>query len=361
MDKNIIGLSRDLIIHPGETLSEVLSDRGMTQKELADRVGCTPQTISNIILGKKGISTSLAKKLGYVLGIDSRFWINLQSNYEQELANFEEIENITDEEFGVVRRLKQIIEFAVSSGIFVANNPVEQIIEMRKLLNVGNLTLIPKLAFSGRYRTADQSIDIYVLFAWQRICEILVSSVKIEKSLDTNLLEKCIPDIKEVMFHPVENMCDDLKIIFADCGIAFDIVRNFKGAPVQGFIKKRDDGTIVMCLTIRGKFADQFWFSLFHEIAHIINGDYDNCKIDFLEVKDEIEKVADSWAAEILIPQKDYDMFISNGNFDLESIRRFSKEQRIKPYILIGRLQKDRHLAYNQYSQEKVRYEWIEE
>ena len=36
-EKNLVGLSRDYIIHPGETLAEVIEDREMTQRELAVR------------------------------------------------------------------------------------------------------------------------------------------------------------------------------------------------------------------------------------------------------------------------------------------------------------------------------------
>ena len=38
-EKNLVGLSRDYIIHPGETLAEVIEDREMTQRELAVRTG----------------------------------------------------------------------------------------------------------------------------------------------------------------------------------------------------------------------------------------------------------------------------------------------------------------------------------
>ena len=79
-----IGLSRDFIIHPGETLAEVLEDREMTQKELSIRTGMSEKHISTVINGQKNISSSFAKKLEYALGIETEFWMNLQANYERE-------------------------------------------------------------------------------------------------------------------------------------------------------------------------------------------------------------------------------------------------------------------------------------
>ena len=57
------GLSRDFIIHPGETLHEFLKDRKMSQKELAIRCGVSEKHVSTVLNGKKDISLSFAKKI----------------------------------------------------------------------------------------------------------------------------------------------------------------------------------------------------------------------------------------------------------------------------------------------------------
>lgn len=79
------GIFRDLIIHPGETIADVLDDRGITQLELASRTGGSPSYVNNVIAGKKGISTNFARGLEYALGVPKSFWLNLQANYEAEL------------------------------------------------------------------------------------------------------------------------------------------------------------------------------------------------------------------------------------------------------------------------------------
>ena len=55
-EKNLVGLSRDYIIHPGETLAEVMEDRDMTQRELAVRTGMSEKHISTVILSIPGDS-----------------------------------------------------------------------------------------------------------------------------------------------------------------------------------------------------------------------------------------------------------------------------------------------------------------
>ncbi len=74
MAKNMNGLSREFIIHPGgETLKEILDDRNMSQKELAIRTGVTEPHVSSVVNCQKAISVAYAKKLEYALGIDASF------------------------------------------------------------------------------------------------------------------------------------------------------------------------------------------------------------------------------------------------------------------------------------------------
>lgn len=363
MMENTIGLSRDLIIHPGETLQEVIESRGMNQKELAARINMSESFVSKVIKGEKPISNSMAKKLEYALNIDSRFWANLQSNYNQELEEYKERENISEEELSVIKKIKEIVNFAQRIGLISQGEDViAQVIDMRRILNVSRLTNIPKIALSGCYRKAnDIDCDIYILFAWQKVCELLSESIEVKSLLDTEKLKKRIHEIKAVMFQPAEKMQERLQEIFSECGIAFCLTKNFRGAPVQGFINKRKDGTLMLCMTIRGKFADRFWFTLFHEIAHILNGDVIKSMIDFTFSKDDIEERADADAANMLIPVDDYTNFVAMGDFSLPAIKKMADRHHVKPYIIIGRLQNEELVPYNYFVHEKVRYVWANE
>ena len=96
-----LGISRDLLIHPGETIADILDERGITQAELAARTGVTPAYISMVISGKKDISAKFAMSLEYALDIPKTFWINLQAHYDAELLEVNEIDTITESERNV--------------------------------------------------------------------------------------------------------------------------------------------------------------------------------------------------------------------------------------------------------------------
>lgn len=355
-----IGLSRDFIIHPGETLEEVLEDREMSQRELAIRTGMTEKHISTVIHGQKPISVAFAKKLEYALGIEASFWINLQSNYDRELLEFEELNNISEQELSIQKNLKEVIDcWHDLKWIDKNTTPANLILDLRKLFGVSNLVNITKINYNGAYRAQvkNTNIDPYVVFAWQRMCELLTQNIDIADKIDIEKLKEKIPEIKACMFLRVNQVQKKLTAIFAECGIAFKIVPNFKGAPVQGFIKKSEKGTLILCLTLRQKFADIFWFTLFHEISHILNGDAKNNFVDFDSISSEIENRADKMASEFLINEKAYKSFKASGQYKSDSgIKAFSDSQKVQKYIVIGRLMKDGTIPWS--AKNRLKYNW---
>lgn len=354
------GFSREFIIHPGETLKEILDERGMSQKELALRTGVTESHVSSVINGRKGISVKFAKKLEYALGVDTSFWINLQANYDKELADFEDINMISDNEIEILDKLKDITKYLKQNGLLdpQAYGPI-LVIKLREFLNVSNLEQIPKLSQAVAYRVETTAkVDPYVLLTWLRMCDLITEEEKVEQKLDKEKLKEKIPLMRELVFKEgITEIEPQLKEYLAECGIKFSIVRHFRGAPVQGVIQKNDDGTLSLVMTVRRKFADIFWFTFFHEIGHIVNGDVEDKLIDYESRRGEAENRADEFAANVLIDAKEYRSFVERGDYSLPCIEQFCVEHNMPPYILIGRLQKDRHIKYDQYPNEKLKYD----
>jgi antitoxin HigA-1 len=92
-------------IHPGEILlEEYLKPLGVSQNQLARALGITPKTISEIVLGKRGISPEMSIRLGKFFGQSPRFWLNLQTEHDYRRAMRSE-KALT----GKVRQLKDLL------------------------------------------------------------------------------------------------------------------------------------------------------------------------------------------------------------------------------------------------------------
>lgn len=73
-------------ITPGEILlTEFLEPLGITQYRLAQATGLPQTRISEIVRGKRSITIDTALRLSKALGVDDRFWINIQTDYDLEV------------------------------------------------------------------------------------------------------------------------------------------------------------------------------------------------------------------------------------------------------------------------------------
>lgn len=356
------GISTDLLIHPGETISDLITDRNISQKELAQRLGVSEAFLSDVINGKKDISKTLAKGLEYVFGVSSTFWLNLQANYDSELLSLEEENTVKEEEKETLKELSGVVSNLKKRGLISnKSSKIQTIIELRKYLGVSNLVSLASICPSGAFRMSQKAnINQYVLGAWLCLCKKQISSRKIDSVFKMENVERLITSLKEAMLSPNRDFEKSLYDLFSQYGIAFSIIRNFRGAPVQGYISRKEDGTYQMVLTIRGASADIFWFSLFHELGHIVNGDISRSGTFIDTSYDRTrEEAADRFARDSLIDSDAYEMFVSNGSFTFASISDFSKKQNIPPYIVIGRLQKEELIPWSRFQDKKPKLKWV--
>jgi len=74
-------------IHPGETLREdFLKPLGLTANRLAIELQVSVTRVNDIVPGKRAITADTALRLARYFGITPQFWMNLQANYDLELA-----------------------------------------------------------------------------------------------------------------------------------------------------------------------------------------------------------------------------------------------------------------------------------
>ena len=116
-----------------------------------------------------------------------------------------------------------------------------------------------------------------------------------------------------------------------------------------------DKKSVTLAINDRFKKEDAFWFTLFHEIKHVLQRSYNRTYVSVDEddaVMDEQdienEKDADKFAIDILIPADKYADLLADGDFSNRAIRRFSALTGIDEGITAGRLAKEGHVDFKQ-------------
>lgn len=84
-------------VHPGSYLKELLDELGLSQHRLAQDIGVPPMRISQVVHGKRPVTAEIALRLGRYFGQSPRYWLNLQSRYDMDMAEEELGERVTRE------------------------------------------------------------------------------------------------------------------------------------------------------------------------------------------------------------------------------------------------------------------------
>lgn len=356
----------DRVSAPGVTLLDLLEERGMPQSELAERMGRPIKTINEIIKGKTAITSETAIQLERVLGTPAEFWNQREANYRAHLARQKEIENLAIQkdwlkQFPIKEMKKR--GWLQNCGDFISG-------QMIAILNFFGVATPEqwelgwtqkRLAFR---KAMNLKSDIGAISVWLRQGELEGEKIQCQPFNKERLLAS-LDKIRELTLEKDPKIfIPKLESICANCGIAVVFVKPFPKVPVYGASCWLHPEKALVQLSLRGKTADILWFTIFHEIGHII---MHSKKEIFIEVDDKTinktddERDADDYAAETLIPSTRLNEWIKkNKKLNTDLIADFAKELNIAPGILVGRLQHMKQVRYSDFNKLKFRYGWCD-
>lgn len=338
---------------PGATIKEQLNARGMSQKEFSARMGMSEKHISRLINGEVQLTPDVAVRLEMVLGVPAKFWNNLEAVYREKLVKAE-AENTMDTDAELARQFPYS-EMSRLGWVPKTRDVREKVVYLRKYFEVVELSLLGSRQITRiacRRLAITEKSDL-ALMAWAQEAKIKARGVQ-TAPINIKGLIAAVPDIRKMtVLKPVE-FCPKVKKNLANCGIALIFLPHLRGSFLQGatFI---DGNKIVVGLTARGRDADKFWFSLFHELAHIVLGHVGQVN----GVSDEDERAADEWSGNTLIKAKEFDDFRAEQDYSEQNVLKFAREQGVAPGIIVGRMQLEGMVKYSMLNNLKEKYEIV--
>ena len=108
---------------------------------------------------------------------------------------------------------------------------------------------------------------------------------------------------------------------------------------------------------------DHFWFTFFHECAHILLHSRKSIFLDgkgLTHVAAELEAEANDWAANFLIPADEMTKFVSRFSYSEAEVVSFANRHNVCPGVIVGQLQHRKVIQWSQMNKLRRRYVWQE-
>ncbi len=352
----------DLPIPPGEYLEEVIKVLGMSKNELAKRMNRPASKLSAIFKGGKAITPDTALQLEKVVGVPAHIWTGLEAEYRLALArrqNNEEQRGLKEEGHLVKRfRYADLLKLGVVAR---KTRPTDKVLELRNFFGVASLgTVLGLRRYQAAFRSGGQKRSPEAVAAWLRIGELEAQRLRCAPFQKMRLKDS-LEVVRAMALQSPENFQKNLHNLLADCGVALILCPHLPGTYAHGatFWLGRDKAVVMM--TLRYKWADVFWFSLFHELGHILLHGRQSVILeddDGDSAQKALEEEADQFAADTLIQPVVYKAFLKSMRFFAEDIERFAKQVGIPPGIVVGRLQKEGHIKASWHNGLRRRFKW---
>ena len=336
---------------PGETIQDLAEERGWSQQELARRLGYTEKHVSQLVNGKVALTVDAAQRLERVLGSTLDFWLNLEANHRRHsarLAAAQQQAAWTDwlDELP----LKDIMACGALPKVRLdARNKPGLVDACLKLFGVASpqewRAHYGAMQVAFRRSRPDQC-DVGAIATWLRLGEQQAERFD-GPDYDPARFTQALIQLRAhttatpAIFEPA------MRRLLHEAGVAFVLVPAIPRARVSGVARWLSPHRPLIQLSLYGKTNDKFWFTFFHEAAHVLlhGGNKSGRQSIFLDdpnsahTDDPREHEANTWAGNWLIPAEHTPLL--PGLRSKAAVCAFAQELGIHPGIVVGRLQHD--------------------
>jgi HTH-type transcriptional regulator / antitoxin HigA len=355
----------DWIIPPGEFLQEELEIRNMSQSELARRMGRPVKTINEIINGKAAITPETALQLELTLGISARYWTGLESTYREHLArqrSMRELEGALDWVMKFpLRELKkyELIPAEASKGDLVAAVLSFFGVASRAGWDAQWEDAVPAFRRSQVFEASPEATAAWLRWGQREATEAEVR--REDAAFDPYRLREVLSKVRHLTrLGDFYQAVEQTKELLASAGVLLVVVPEFKGTRASGASYWLSSDRAVVQVSMRYKTDDQFWFTVFHELGHLLSGGrggHIDAEPGEQAVEDD-EEAANRFARNFLIPASAYGQLVTGGILSDAVVGAFAREHDVGAGIVAARLQHDGHVLRPRLDKLKIRIDW---
>jgi HTH-type transcriptional regulator / antitoxin HigA len=342
---------------PGDTIGDILGERGLSLSEFAERLGRTPQDATDLLEGRATITIGTARRLEQVLGGSVEFWMSRDFQYRQDVARLHE----ADMEWLAELPVGDMIKFGWLRPMPHPSEETEACLRFFGVPSVqawrqtyADLQRMVVFRKSSAFDSRPAAVA-----AWLRQGEIEGGATKCGQ-WDQRLFREALSDVRPLTRERnPRTFIPKLQQLCAAAGVAVVVVRTPNGCRASGATRFLSPDKAVLLLSFRYLSDDQFWFSFFHEAGHLVlHGDRLFLEGAGTPATSE-EREANDFAAHALVPT-DFEQALLGLPLDGRAAIKFARKIGVSPGIVVGQLQHHGKITYRQLNNLKRRFEWSE-
>jgi plasmid maintenance system antidote protein VapI len=343
---------------PGETIQDVLEQRGLSQVAFAKAIGLPLPRLTGLLSGGEMISIDLARRIADSIGGSVEFWLARDGQYRDDLARVD------------ADRWARSMPTAQMAAFGWIGSPVdwkERIASCLGFFDVSNVSewrnTYGVILERAKFRVSDRGrLDVNATAAWLRKAEADATQLSCAP-WDRQAFRELLPELRRLT--RVGDPRRFVPSLVADCaavGVAVVLLRAPSGCPASGVARYVQPARPHIALSARYLSDDHFWFSFFHEAAHLLLHDAHSVYVDDLDWHDTVtnveEREADDLATSLLVPMHARELL--QGRPTPTQIHKLARETGISSGVLVGQLQHAGAIGFDSvFNRLKRRYRWV--
>ncbi|MBQ2621820.1 MAG: helix-turn-helix domain-containing protein [Thermoguttaceae bacterium] len=346
-------------ICPGETVRESIEALGLTQKEFAARLGISEKHLITLINGECALTNEMALKLEHATGTPARIWNSFESGYREQLTKIKMAQEIQEHSDWLKAMPFKVIADHLKIQI---KDISEKYFSLLRFFGVANYEAWeksrPVIAYRKGATFKDSSLKQQcAIQTWLRLIELQAMKIDVPE-YNKSQFKNAVEQIRTLTTLQPEEFIPQMESLCNQAGVIFILEKEIPGASVNGALRWiRQNKTPVICLNLRGKYNDIFWFTFFHEAGHLLVGKKELFIDTPEQYASEEEDKANLFATNILFPQQTLKELESLETE--EQVKEFSDRINLHPGCVAGQMAYRKLIPYNSpLLQLREKYQW---
>lgn len=339
---------------PGYFIREQMEIRGWVQEELADVLGISAKHLSSILQDKQSLSIENAKKLSSAFNTSPQYWLNLDNDYRLWLEQEKQEQTATVESKAIIYSRMPVRDMMKKGWLEPTRDLKVLVSEVKAYWTIPDLnfqfleeSVLPLCKKSEAYNQFNASYAA----TWFQMAKKYSEGINVP-AYNKQALETLYKNIYS--FTTKENGISLFLNDLQACGVKFFVLPHLEKTYLDGAAFLHNDNPVVV-YTARYKRVDNFWFTVAHEIAHVLK--HLNDKTPFVldnfgdKTIDKQEQEANALASkhlkhpEILEFLEPFFSYLTVGK-----IEECSRALNIHPALIIGALAFNEKISFRNQS-----------